>query len=323
MGDARRTQREGPKPAGRGLRDRGVGAARLRQEDLAAFPALQAQAGRLQRSVTMTKEDAGRAFSRTMTFGYDLSQAARAGGDLTRLEPVTASLSKIERQYMLVNVADRTQASRVQAMLDSYIQAQVLAINAQLNFNSAEQENAKILDTLKASLQGVVTEFDRLVARQSEGGGLGRLLTEKTGGRVQVSPEAAMKGGLAALQSVMRLFNTGLGSTVLAGLLGLVTALGARLAIIAVQGARAAAASGEVAGTVNCHGPLHAGRVEEPCGGCGAGFRRAASLARPSRLASPATPHSNHARRNTPGAFATHRYFGIDKPAGTQPACSS
>ncbi|MHB9007578.1 MAG: hypothetical protein ACYDC1_11670, partial [Limisphaerales bacterium] len=136
------------------------------------------------------------------------------------------------------------QASRVAATMDSYIQGQLLAINAQLDINSAQEENAKILDTLKAGLQGVVTEYGRLLALQAQGGKGGQRFREQYG--FGIGPEDAMKGGLSAMRNVLALFNTSAGSTVLAGMLGLVGALAARFALVAVQAKIAYAAAARV-----------------------------------------------------------------------------
>ena len=73
-------------------------------------------------------------------------------------------LTDAERQNLLVKIAGKTQASRLTAVLDSYVQAQVLAINAQLNLNSAEEEDAKIKATLISRMKGLGSEFARLLA---------------------------------------------------------------------------------------------------------------------------------------------------------------
>lgn len=135
------------------------------------------------------------------------------------------NLTRAEQQSMLYKVAGKTQASRVAAVLDQYIRAQVLAINAQLNLNSAEQENAKIRATLKNQLQGLVTEWERLVNLQATNSpfailpGVGQSLGQVT----------------VALRNVMTLINTPMGSNVFTGMLALLTALGARLAITAMK----------------------------------------------------------------------------------------
>jgi TP901 family phage tail tape measure protein len=81
-------------------------------------------------------------------------------------------LNDAQRQSLLFSVAGRTQANRLAAMMTSYVQAQTLAINAQLNLNNAEEENTKITSTLKAQLAGVASEWERLVVIQSGHGPL-------------------------------------------------------------------------------------------------------------------------------------------------------
>lgn len=79
-------------------------------------------------------------------------------------------LDKIQKQSLLFNVGGKTQASRLAAMLDNYVRAQMLAINAQLHLNSAEQENAKIKATLKSQLAGLTAEWERFVTVQGNRG---------------------------------------------------------------------------------------------------------------------------------------------------------
>lgn len=79
-------------------------------------------------------------------------------------------LNDAQRQSLLFSVAGRTQANRLAAMMNSYVQAQTLAINAQLNLNNAEEENTKITSTLKAQLAGVAGEWERFVVIQSNHG---------------------------------------------------------------------------------------------------------------------------------------------------------
>lgn len=93
------------------------------------------------------------------------------GGDIKSMSDILAELfvryqklNDQERQNLLVKVAGKTQASRLAAVLDSYVHAQVLAINAQLNLNSAEEEDAKIKATLISRMKGLGSEFARLLA---------------------------------------------------------------------------------------------------------------------------------------------------------------
>lgn len=71
-------------------------------------------------------------------------------------------LSNAERQELIQKVAGKQQASRLQAILDGYVQSQVLAIQAQRNLNSAEEENARIRQTAASQLESLATAFQRL-----------------------------------------------------------------------------------------------------------------------------------------------------------------
>ena len=75
-------------------------------------------------------------------------------------------MGQAERRSMLFDVAGRHQASRMAAILDNYVRSQTLAINAQLNLNSAEAENALILATLRSQIAGVMTEWQRFASIQ-------------------------------------------------------------------------------------------------------------------------------------------------------------
>jgi hypothetical protein len=67
-----------------------------------------------------------------------------------------------ERQGLTQVLAGRLQGGRFVAMMDSYLQAQKLAIDAQLDLNRAQEANARILGTLKTQMAGVRAEWDRL-----------------------------------------------------------------------------------------------------------------------------------------------------------------
>ena len=67
-----------------------------------------------------------------------------------------------QRAALTTQIAGKTQATRFVAILQSYVQGQKLAIESQLNLNSAEQENGKITASLKSQLTGLKTEFERL-----------------------------------------------------------------------------------------------------------------------------------------------------------------
>lgn len=122
-----------------------------------------------------------------------------AEGDLKNMSQLLAELyvhfqklNDAQRQSFIFNVAGKNQASRVTALLDNYIKAQTLAIQAQLGLNSAEKENEKIRETAKAQLQGLITEFERFA-----------LTTAKAGGSLEVFTEVitALRNSLAALSA--------------------------------------------------------------------------------------------------------------------------
>lgn len=131
-------------------------------------------------------------------------------------------LSNAERQYLLVKVAGKTQASRVAAMLDSYVQSQRLAINAQLNLNSAEQENLLITATLKSQLAGVVTEYEKLAAVQFDRG-----------------PMQMLTGAASLLRDLLAVANTPLGGSLVTTAMVMSGALAARMAVTYAQNAAA------------------------------------------------------------------------------------
>lgn len=87
-------------------------------------------------------------------------------------------LNKAQQQNLTTQIAGATQANRLQAILDSYVKGQVLAINAQLNLNSAEQESARIRESLKSRLQGLRTEMARLTVNADAGLGFTRQLAD-------------------------------------------------------------------------------------------------------------------------------------------------
>jgi TP901 family phage tail tape measure protein len=120
-------------------------------------------------------------------------------------------LNDAQRQSLLFSVAGRTQANRLASMLDNYVQAQALAVNAQLNLNSAEVENVKIKSALRAQLQGLNTEWQRFVLIQGNRG-----------------PVQAMTQVTSALRNVLTLMNSPVGSAATTGLLGLLAAGGAK-----------------------------------------------------------------------------------------------
>lgn len=95
--------------------------------------------------------------------GEDIKEMSLILGDLF---DAYQRMNDAQRQNLLFSVAGKTQASRLAAILDSYVRGQSLAITAQLNLNSAEQENARIKATLKSRLEGLRAEWERFIAVQ-------------------------------------------------------------------------------------------------------------------------------------------------------------
>ena len=104
-------------------------------------------------------------------------------------------LNQLQRQSFLFTTAGRTQASRLEAMLEGYIKAQYLAINAQLHLNTAEAENEKIVGALRTQLKGLSAEWERFVFIQGSNG-----------------PVEAMGQLSTAVRNVLKVMNTPLGS---------------------------------------------------------------------------------------------------------------
>jgi len=143
-----------------------------------------------------------------------------AFGDIKTMEVLLGELyekylamNNATRQHMAFLVGGKTQGSRFIAMMDSYIRAQVLQINAQLDLNSAENENIEITKTLRSQLQGLGTEFERFASIQGSNGFA-----------------QAMSAAATSLRSVLGLMNTGGGSALTTSFLGLMTVLGAKAA---------------------------------------------------------------------------------------------
>lgn len=68
-----------------------------------------------------------------------------------------------ERQTLRTRIAGTRQASQFVAVMDSYVQGQKAAADSQLNLNSAQNENVKIMATQKAQWMAVRSEFDKFV----------------------------------------------------------------------------------------------------------------------------------------------------------------
>lgn len=129
-------------------------------------------------------------------------------------------LTDAERQVLLFDVGGKFQASRIATLMDNYIRSQVLAVQAMLNLNSAEEENIKIKETLKAQLAAISAEWDRFVNKQARIGG-------------GASIEATLRESAKAFANILRVANTDTGSTLVLGLGAAFAAMNARLALTA------------------------------------------------------------------------------------------
>ncbi len=105
------------------------------------------------------------------------------GGEQSRAEVLREiwityqRLNEAERTNLAGRLAGAHQANRFAAIMDSYVRGQQLAIDSQLHLNSAQQENAKIVATMKSQVAGLRAEWDRSVAQsrlQDWLGGLAR-----------------------------------------------------------------------------------------------------------------------------------------------------
>lgn len=100
-----------------------------------------------------------------MRFGFevknDMGEIKDFSAILSELYVKYQQLGGAEKQELLQRVGQKQQASRLAAILDGYVNTQVLAIRAQRDLNSAEEENKKIRATMISQLQSVNTEFQR------------------------------------------------------------------------------------------------------------------------------------------------------------------
>jgi TP901 family phage tail tape measure protein len=96
------------------------------------------------------------------TLGNNLEQKP-AGQILGDLSGIWGTLGKRQQQGLTNLLGGRFNAARVPVLIEDYPKILKLAIDAQLNLNKAQDANVKILETLKAQLRGIRTEFDRLV----------------------------------------------------------------------------------------------------------------------------------------------------------------
>ena len=118
-------------------------------------------------------------------------------------------LNGAQRQSFLFSTAGRTQASRLEAMLEGYVKAQYLAVNAQLHLGTAERENALIVASLKKQVEGLSAEWEKFIFIQGNRG-----------------PVQAMEALSTSLRNVLKLMSTPAGSWLTTGVMGLLAAGG-------------------------------------------------------------------------------------------------
>ena len=177
--------------------------------------------------------------------GFDLETTDGMKG----LKPMPQLLSEIfvayqkmtqaEKQSMVFGAVGKNQASRVAAMLDSYVQSQVLAISAQLNLNSAEKENEKIRTTMKSQLAGLSAEWDKFAVAVGNKG-----------------PGQAITDTAKALRALLAIFDGPKMSAISAGMMALGIGIGAKLLITKYQVSKAGPKGGMIANTAHAFGEL-------------------------------------------------------------------
>lgn len=158
---------------------------------------------------------------------FQIETTSQGGEGIEKMPEILANIfvayqkmNEAERQSMIYSVAGKNQASRMAAILDNYVRSQVLAVNAQLNLNSAELENVRIKETLRAQLAGLVTEWTRFVNAQ---------------GNQSFGPAAGLTEATKLLTNALRLANTGVGSVASTGAIALLGALAAKMTLTAFQ----------------------------------------------------------------------------------------
>jgi TP901 family phage tail tape measure protein len=171
--------------------------------------------------------------------GNDIQNMSAILGEMfTKYQSLNAAM----RQSFLFSVAGKTQANRLAALLDSYVQSQVLAINAQLHLNSAETENARIKETLKAQLQGLVTEWEKFAATQAKG-----------------VPGLALSQMTQSLHTILGLANLPGVSVAVAGMITLMGMMALKMAVTAVQMRTVAGSGGFVVNSLKSVGNAFVG----------------------------------------------------------------
>ena len=89
---------------------------------------------------------------------------------LSQMQQAWEKMTEAERRSLLFSVGGRQNATRMAGILDEFIYGQIKAINAQLNLNAAEQENEKIVNTLKGQVGALAAEWDKFVNIQGARG---------------------------------------------------------------------------------------------------------------------------------------------------------
>jgi TP901 family phage tail tape measure protein len=123
------------------------------------------------------------------------------------------SLGKAEQQALLIRVAGAQQASRIAALMDGYIHAQGLEIQALGDLNRAEIENKVRRDTMQKDLQALQTEWQKLWVSMGDGSAgtleTMKLITRELGAMMDLFTKfQASKGGNVALDVMMGTINT-------------------------------------------------------------------------------------------------------------------
>ena len=89
----------------------------------------------------------------------DMKNASDLLGELyAKMQQISAG----ETGELLGKIGGAQQISRLQAVMDGYVQAQVKSIQAQRDLNSADRENALIRSTAQSQIASLTTEYTRL-----------------------------------------------------------------------------------------------------------------------------------------------------------------
>jgi TP901 family phage tail tape measure protein len=143
-------------------------------------------------------------------------------------------LTGAEQQHMLQVVAGKQQASRLAAMIDGYVDSQLMAIRSVTDLDSAERENARIKQSLLVQVQSLATAYERLVYNLSNSGG-----------------DAAILGTLREMTKFLKNVITLMGtySDATAIVMGMTALFAARMGVTAIRLAEAGKQFGFVTNT--------------------------------------------------------------------------